>query len=258
MTTTVNDLFSQEFIKRLKDGTIDPEMGYIFITSKYGTEGFATEKFPDKYDQEIIRYYLEQFLVPDESKNLLPLVINSDFILYSLIVLSIVVLFVVLAFGFNRGTLNYAGGINYECGFKSVQLQQQAVDIQFFQIGMLFLLFDVEILLFFPWALNFYSISKVGHFVIFIFFILLCLGFYYELTTNAIHFYPRAYQLRFASRQTFVPLVRVSQKSVCLLNSIVLSDIELIKFSFISLAIFSVLVFIKKHFQLICLWTQHN
>jgi NADH:ubiquinone oxidoreductase subunit 3 (subunit A) len=62
----------------------------------------------------------------------------------------VVSLFVLLAFGLNQLSINYAGASQYECGFKPLQSNKYALDVQFFQIGILFLLFDVEILLFFP------------------------------------------------------------------------------------------------------------
>jgi hypothetical protein len=64
---TVNDLFSQEFTKQLMEGKIDPELGYTFMMHKYSENGFATESFPDKYDLQLIGYYLEKFFIADNT-----------------------------------------------------------------------------------------------------------------------------------------------------------------------------------------------
>ena len=69
----------------------------------------------------------------------------------------------------------------YECGFKPFDFVYYPFDIQFYRVGILFLLLDVEIMFFFPWVLNFYEISLVGHFSVFIFIVLIFVGFLYEL-----------------------------------------------------------------------------
>ena len=79
----------------------------------------------------------------------------------------------------------------YECGFKPFDFAYYPFDVQFYRVGILFLLFDVEIMFFFPWALNFYQISLMGHFSIFAFILLLFFGFVYELQSGALVWYPQ-------------------------------------------------------------------
>lgn len=83
----------------------------------------------------------------------------------------------------------------YECGFKPFDFAYYPFDVQFYRVGILFLLFDVEIMFFFPWALNFYQISIVGHLAIFIFIILLLFGFLYEIKSGALVWYPQPWKL---------------------------------------------------------------
>jgi NADH:ubiquinone oxidoreductase subunit 3 (subunit A) len=45
---------------------------------------------------------------------------------------------------------NSEKNISYECGFKPFDFAYYPFDIQFYRVGILFLLFDVEILYFFP------------------------------------------------------------------------------------------------------------
>lgn len=50
----------------------------------------------------------------------------------------------------NTATPSHEKNEGYECGFKAVDVTYTAFDVQFYRIGVLFLLFDVEILFFFP------------------------------------------------------------------------------------------------------------
>jgi NADH-quinone oxidoreductase subunit A len=82
----------------------------------------------------------------------------------------------------------------YECGFKPFDFTYYPFDVQFYRVGILFLLFDVEIMFFFPWALNFYQVQLVGHLSIFMFIILLLLGFVYEIASGALLWYPQPWK----------------------------------------------------------------
>lgn len=74
----------------------------------------------------------------------------------------------------------------YECGFKPFDFTYYPFDVQFYRVGILFLIFDVEIMFFFPWALNFHQISLTGHYAIMGFILLLLVGFLYELKSGAL------------------------------------------------------------------------
>lgn len=82
----------------------------------------------------------------------------------------------------------------YECGFKPFDFAYYPFDVQFYRVGILFLLFDVEIMFFFPWALNFYQITMCGHFAVVLFIFLLLFGFVYELKSGALRWYPQPWR----------------------------------------------------------------
>jgi NADH-quinone oxidoreductase subunit A len=96
-------------------------------------------------------------------------------------------LLIIFVFLLNKTKPTNNKNINYECGFKSFNFIYIAYDIQFYRIGILFLLFDIEILFFFPWFLNFYEISLFGHLIMFIIIILLGFGFFYEFSLNILN-----------------------------------------------------------------------
>ena len=77
----------------------------------------------------------------------------------------------------------------YECGFKAFELHQIPFDIHFYKIGILFLIFDVEILFLLPWVYNFVNITDLGHSIIFSFLFIILAGLFYEYRTNILKWY---------------------------------------------------------------------
>jgi NADH-ubiquinone oxidoreductase chain 3 len=75
----------------------------------------------------------------------------------------------------------------FECGFHSFLGQNRAqFTISFFIFGLLFLLFDLEILLIYPYAVSSYMNGVYGLITMLIFFILLTVGFIFELGKKAL------------------------------------------------------------------------
>ena len=75
----------------------------------------------------------------------------------------------------------------FECGFHSFLGQNRSeFSISFFIFALLFLLFDLEILLVYPYVVSAYVNSIFGLIVMLIFFLVLTLGFVFELGKNAL------------------------------------------------------------------------
>ena len=75
----------------------------------------------------------------------------------------------------------------YECGFSPIYGQTRSVfHINFFLVALLFLIFDLEILLLFPIALTLYQVSTFGFSMVLIFFIVLTIGFILEIGSGSI------------------------------------------------------------------------
>lgn len=82
----------------------------------------------------------------------------------------------------------------FECGFHSFLGQNRTqFSISFFIFALLFLLFDLEILLVYPYVVSAYTNGIYGLVIMLIFFLALTLGFAFELGKNA---------LKIESRQT--------------------------------------------------------
>src|SRR4051812_48634438 len=75
----------------------------------------------------------------------------------------------------------------FECGFHSFLGQNRTqFSISFFIFALLFLLFDLEILLVFPYVVSAYSNGIYGLIIMLVFFFILTLGFVFELGKNAL------------------------------------------------------------------------
>jgi NADH-ubiquinone oxidoreductase chain 3 len=83
----------------------------------------------------------------------------------------------------------------FECGFHSFLGQNRTqFSISFFVFGLLFLLFDLEILLIYPYVVSAYVNNIYGLVIMLLFFLLLTIGLVFELGKNA---------LSIESRQSF-------------------------------------------------------
>lgn len=94
----------------------------------------------------------------------------------------------------------------FECGFHSFLGQNRTqFNISFFIFGLLFLLFDLEILLVYPYAVSAYTNGIYGLVIMLIFFLALTLGFAFELGKNALKIDSKQYN-NLASKQNLIYL----------------------------------------------------
>jgi NADH-quinone oxidoreductase subunit A len=67
----------------------------------------------------------------------------------------------------------------WECGIESVGDARAPISVKYFLIAILFVLFDVEIIFMYPWAVNFKKLGMLGFIEMVTFMLLLLVGFYY-------------------------------------------------------------------------------
>jgi NADH-quinone oxidoreductase subunit A len=68
---------------------------------------------------------------------------------------------------------------SWECGIEGQGDARTPISIKYFLIAILFVLFDVEIIFMYPWAVNFKSLGMEGFIEMILFMGLLLAGFYY-------------------------------------------------------------------------------
>jgi len=77
---------------------------------------------------------------------------------------------------------------SFECGFHSFLFQNRTqFNISFFVFGLLFLIFDLEILLVYPYVVSAYVNGIYGLIIMIIFFLALTLGFAFEIGKGALN-----------------------------------------------------------------------
>jgi len=76
----------------------------------------------------------------------------------------------------------------YECG-PEVTKQPNTISTQFYLIALLFILFDVEIIFMFPWAIDFRLLGWFGFVEMILFIVLLTIGFIYAWKKGALEWH---------------------------------------------------------------------
>jgi len=76
----------------------------------------------------------------------------------------------------------------YECG-PEVTKQPNTISVQFYLMALLFILFDVEIVFMFPWAVDFKVLGWFGLIEMVLFIVLLAIGFVYAWKKGALEWH---------------------------------------------------------------------
>lgn len=97
-----------------------------------------------------------------------------------------------LAIGFVAGTIAISNMLgpkrnslnkdkNFECGIESIGNARIPFSVKYFLVAILFVLFDVEVIFMYPWAVNFREMGVAGFTKMGIFMFLLVVGFFYVM-----------------------------------------------------------------------------
>ncbi len=68
----------------------------------------------------------------------------------------------------------------FECGEKQIVSPRQRYAVKFYMVAILFVIFDVEAIFFYPWAAVFVELSWFGYWAILVFTLPLAVGLLYE------------------------------------------------------------------------------
>lgn len=82
----------------------------------------------------------------------------------------------------------------YECGFEAFEPSRERFEIQYYIVGLLFIIFDLEIIFLVPSIFSIQTLGFFGVFSISIFLLILTLGFIYEWLNKALD-WPRQYNV---------------------------------------------------------------
>ncbi|MHB8618477.1 MAG: NADH-quinone oxidoreductase subunit A [Chloroflexota bacterium] len=106
-------------------------------------------------------------------------------------------LFVVVAIGFGAVTVLIAGLIRpknpnpiklkpYECGVASVGDARDRFHIRYYVLGMLYLVFDLEVVFLYPWAVQYDKLGVFGLSEMIVFVAILLIGYFYAWRKGAL------------------------------------------------------------------------
>ena len=75
---------------------------------------------------------------------------------------------------------------SYECGFDPYEDARNTFDVRFYLVAILFIIFDLEAVFFFPWAISLSHLTSWGFWTMIDFIVELALGFLYAWKIGAL------------------------------------------------------------------------
>ena len=105
-----------------------------------------------------------------------------------LIALSFVVLSVTASYFLGPKRHSNVKDAVFECGIESQDSARVRFSVKYFLIAILFVLFDVEVVFFYPWAVNFKELGMTGLIQISVFMACVLVGLIYINQHNALDF----------------------------------------------------------------------
>jgi NADH-quinone oxidoreductase subunit A len=74
----------------------------------------------------------------------------------------------------------------YESGMEPVKTARERFTVKFYMIAMMFILFDIEVVFMYPWAVQFNELGMYGFVAMILFMVLLFSGYLYVLKKGAL------------------------------------------------------------------------
>lgn len=106
--------------------------------------------------------------------------------LFMVLAMGVAVAAMVLAFLMGRQNPDPVKNAPYECGFPAFADSRGRVDVRFYLVAILFIIFDIEVAFLFPWAVSLGEIGWVGFGSMMLFLFVLTIGFVYEWKKGAL------------------------------------------------------------------------
>ncbi|HTP80090.1 MAG TPA: NADH-quinone oxidoreductase subunit A [Bacteroidota bacterium] len=100
-----------------------------------------------------------------------------------------------MAFGLVMGKFNELFGpkrpteeklSTYESGMEPVRTARERFPVKFYMVAMLFIIFDIEVVFLYPWAVSFRQLGAQGFVTMFVFIAILMAGYYYVWQKGAL------------------------------------------------------------------------
>jgi len=159
-------------------------------------EGFKLDKYYNISKNNII--INKSIFIPSFSNILSTDIINSEGLLGNLtyfalanIIVALLLLAVNSYFSLSVKYLDKGGG--FECGFTSFVQTRERFNVIFYRVSLLFLVFDLEIILAFPYTVIYQKNQNISKNNVIAFLYILIVGFIYELKEGALNIVKKAH-----------------------------------------------------------------
>ncbi len=74
----------------------------------------------------------------------------------------------------------------YESGMPPIRTAHERISVKFYMVAMLFIVFDIEVVFLYPWAVNFRELGMFGFVEMLVFIVILMLGLLYVWKKGAL------------------------------------------------------------------------
>ena len=108
------------------------------------------------------------------------------FLIYFLAVLALVATMLGLSYLLGQRRANKATNMPFESGVLSVGSPQMHFSVEFYLVAIFFVIFDLETVFIFAWAVAFFELGWEGFIAVAAFIFVLGVALIYELSTNAL------------------------------------------------------------------------
>lgn len=75
----------------------------------------------------------------------------------------------------------------YESGMEPIRSARERFSVKYYMVAVLFILFDIEVIFLYPWAVNFRALGLFGYVEMLIFITILFIGYFYILRKGALN-----------------------------------------------------------------------
>jgi len=99
-------------------------------------------------------------------------------------ILSVIIL--ILSYNFSTYNPDTEKVSAYECGFDPYEDARNVFDVRFYLVAILFLIFDLEAVFFYPWCVSLSFLSSEGYWGMIDFIVELFVGYYYAREVGAL------------------------------------------------------------------------
>ncbi len=96
------------------------------------------------------------------------------------------VMLVLMSVLIGRRTRMGKKGISYECGLEPVGSTKEPIPVKFYMVAILFILFDIEVIFLYPWAVISRNLGWFGFVEMLVFILIILVGYFYILSKGAL------------------------------------------------------------------------